>query len=259
MPDRATAVNPKILSWARERAGFSLPDVAARLGKAETVIAEWEKGHQAPTFRQLGQIAEQLYKRPLALFFFPSPPDEEDPTTQFRTLPASEIDALAPDTRYALREAIAFQESIHEFTGGNNPAAALITRDIGPTGDDPDQLAARVRAYLGVSLETQSSWSNAEDAFKHWRRSIEGSGVFVFKRAFKQSDIFGFCIHDNTLPLIVINNSTAHSRQVFTVFHELAHLLYSVSGITKQDTSYIDQLAGPPHDIEVVAWRKPSA
>jgi Zn-dependent peptidase ImmA (M78 family) len=54
---------------------------------------------------------------------------------------------------------------------------------------------------------------------------------------------------------MVINNSTAHPRQVFTIFHELAHLLYSVSGITRQDTSYIARLSGFSRDIEVACNR----
>jgi Zn-dependent peptidase ImmA (M78 family) len=50
--------------------------------------------------------------------------------------------------------------------------------------------------------------------------------------------------------VILVNNSTAHSRQIFTLFHELAHLLYSVSGITKNDISFIDHLTGRARDIE---------
>ncbi len=252
MPDRARAVNPGVLRWARERAGLSVAAVAARLVKPQQVIANWETGEDAPTFRQLEQLAERLYKRPLAIFFFPSPPDEEDPRTQFRTLPQAELDMLATDTRYALREALAFQDSVRELSGGKNPAATLITRDVRTTTDQTvEDLAGRLRSYLGVSIHDQSSWRNAEDAFKRWRDVVEGAGVLVFKRSFKQDDIFGFCLYDDAFPLIVVNNSTAHSRQVFTLFHEVAHLLYSVSGITKQDTRYLDRLSGPAHTTEV--------
>jgi transcriptional regulator with XRE-family HTH domain len=115
---RVTAINPLILRWARERSGLSLAAVAAHFKKAHETIAGWESGTETPTFRQLELLAERLYKRPLAIFFFPSPPEEEDPGSRFRTLPQSELDALEPDTRYALREALAFQESIRELTSG---------------------------------------------------------------------------------------------------------------------------------------------
>jgi Zn-dependent peptidase ImmA (M78 family)/transcriptional regulator with XRE-family HTH domain len=256
MPNRATAVNPSVLRWARERAGLSLPEVAVRVNKDAAIIANWEAGTEAPTFNQLEDLAARLYKRPVALFFFPNPPDEEDARSQFRTLPESERDALAPDTRYALREALGYLESLREFTGDSSPARALITRDMRPgRNEDAVQFAGRVRSYLNVPLDRQSLWSGSAGALKQWRRSIEDAGVFVFKRSFKQESINGFCIHDEALPLIVINNSTLPSRQIFTLFHELGHLLHAVSGITKEDTGYIERLPGRAHAIEVFCNR----
>lgn len=253
MGQRVAAHNPVILRWARERAGLSLADVAARLKKRPEIIADWESGTDAPTFRQLEELADHLYKRPLAVFFFPSPPEEEDPGTRFRTLPQSELDAFDSDTRYALREALAFQEGIRELSGGDNPATRLITRDIRPKPEQAvAELAERVRSYLGISLDVQSSWPNTEHAFKQWRKSIEAAGVFVFKRSFKQKDVFGFCLHDDFTPIIVINNTTAYSRQAFTAFHELAHLLYSISGITTVDMRYIDSLSGRSREVEII-------
>jgi len=252
MGQRVAALNPVILRWARERAGLSVDDVAVRLKKRPEIIADWESGTDSPTFRQLEELADHLYKRPLAIFFFATPPDEEDPGTRFRTLPQSELDAFDPDTRYALREALAFQEAIRELAGGDNPSTRLITRDIRPkAGQRAVELAAGVRSYLGISLDMQFSWPSPEHAFKQWRRLIEGVGLFVFKRSFKQEDVFGFCLHDDVIPIIVINNSTAYSRQTFTVFHELGHLLYSISGITTLDMRYIDSLSGHSRDVEI--------
>jgi Zn-dependent peptidase ImmA (M78 family)/DNA-binding transcriptional regulator YiaG len=251
MAERVAALNPVVLRWARERAGLSLADVAVRLKRKPEIVADWESGTDSPTFRQLEELADHLYKRPLAIFFFPNPPEEEDPGTRFRTLPQSELDAFDPDTRYALREALAFQEGIRQLSGDENPATRLITRDIRPiAGYQVVELAGRVRSYFGVPLASQFSWPSPEHAFKLWRRAVEGAGVFVFKRSFRQEDVFGFCLHDNVIPIIVINNSTAFSRQTFTLFHELGHLLYSISGITTLDMRYIDSLVGHSRDVE---------
>jgi Zn-dependent peptidase ImmA (M78 family) len=112
-------------------------------------------------------------------------------------------------------------------------------------------LAASVREYLQTTLQEQFSWSSAEDAFKHWRRAVEAAGVFVFKRALKQKGISGFCLHDETFPLVVVNNSTAHAKQSFTLFHELCHLLFAVGGITKDDDRFVVSMAGVDREIEV--------
>lgn len=256
MSTRATAVNPDLLKWARERAGLSLQDVADSLGKDAELIASWESGEQAPTYGQLEKMADQLYKRPLAIFFFPRPPIEEHPKSEFRSLPESEIENLEPDTLYALREARSMQESLRELTNGSNPASSYIFRVLRATRrQNLDALCTRVRDYLGVDLRTQISWRDLDEAFKSWRAAIEDKGVFVFKRSFKQKGISGFCLVDDQFPVIYINNSTSVSRQIFSLFHELAHLLFATSGITKDDTSYIDSLSGANQEIEIACNR----
>jgi Zn-dependent peptidase ImmA (M78 family)/transcriptional regulator with XRE-family HTH domain len=249
---RATAVNPRVLRWARDRAGLPLEVVAARLDKTAEVISAWESGADAPTYRQLEELAERLYKRPVAVFFFPAPPDEEDPRKQFRTLPDSELALLAPDTLYAIREAVALRESVRELRTSEFEPSRLITRDIHPSFAELAQEVARsVRSYIGITVEDQSSWQGPEHAFKQWRSALESLGISVFKRSFKQREILGLSIFDDEIPVILINNSTAHARQVFTLIHELGHILYSIGGITKNESNFIDQLTGVDRKIEV--------
>ena len=72
MADRVAGLNKDVLRWARERAGLSVEDVAARLKKEADTLAAWEEGTDTPTFRQLEKLAETIYQRPIALFFFPA-------------------------------------------------------------------------------------------------------------------------------------------------------------------------------------------
>src|SRR5690242_19702404 len=118
MAERVAGLNPDVLVWARTRAGLTIGDVASRLKRDTDTVTAWEDGTDSPTFRQLETLAEKVYHRPIALFFFPAPPPEPDPQSEFRTLPAEEIDSLEPDTRYAVREGLAFRESLVQLTGG---------------------------------------------------------------------------------------------------------------------------------------------
>jgi Zn-dependent peptidase ImmA (M78 family) len=132
----------------------------------------------------------------------------------------------------------------------------LITRDLRASPRrSVTVLAEQVRRYLGVTLEEQRSWPNADVAFKAWRTALERVGVFVFKRPFKQQEVSAFCLHDDEFPLIMINNGTSFTRQIFSLFHELAHLLYGVGGITTEDQSYIDNLGGTDRVIEIACNR----
>ena len=120
---QVTGIKPKILRWARERAGLTLDDVAHSFDKDADEIASWESGASAPTYVQLERLAYSLYKRPVAIFFMPEPPNEIEPERFFRTLPEFELNNLSSDTRYAIRYAAAQKISLEELTGGRNPAA----------------------------------------------------------------------------------------------------------------------------------------
>jgi Zn-dependent peptidase ImmA (M78 family)/transcriptional regulator with XRE-family HTH domain len=257
MSKPVSGINTAVLEWARRRSGRTIADVAAALRKDPQVIRSWELGESAPTYVQLEALAYRLYKRPIALFFFPEVPPEPDPEQSFRTLPETAIEELSGHTRHKIREARAMQVSLAELAGGANPAERQILRDLAPKLPlSPVSAATAVRSYLGIDLAMQKqAWKNADDALKAWRSKVETVGVFVFKDSLKQSEISGFSLHDEQFPLIVINNSTATTRQIFTLFHELAHLLSQTGGVTKTDESYINLLRGSARRIEIFCNR----
>ncbi len=254
MPARAQipGLNPDILVWARRRAGQDVDDVARKLGKSSEEVLAWEAGDSNPTYVQLEKLAYQVYKRPIALFFFPEPPEEEDTEHRFRTLPDFELADLAPDTRFKIRDGLAKQLALHDLTRGRNPAAQRVFRDLATrVGSPPARVAAEVRAYLDISISDQQSWRGVSAALDAWRESIEAHGVYVFKGSFAQREVSGFCLHGEEFPIIYLNNSVAKTRQIFTLFHELAHLLLQTNGITKRDNSYISRLRGDDREIEI--------
>src|SRR5262245_32112049 len=214
MAEPVRAVNHKMLRWARERSGQTVTTVATALKKDPQVIEAWEAGQDAPSYQQLEILAYKIYKRPVALFFFPEPPQEIDPEHSFRTLPAFEIEDLSADTRFKVRQARALQLSLADLLGGVNPAPHRIHVDLRVDSDaSPTAIAARAREYLGIDLDAQRKWKTTTEALKVWRGAVEERGVYVFKNTFKQKDVSGLCLYDPEFPLIYVNNSTAMTRQ----------------------------------------------
>lgn len=251
MTSSVTGIQPTVLRWARESQGYSLEDVAIHLKRDVGEILAWESGNATPTYAQLETLAYSLYKRPLAVFFLPAPPTEIKVKQEFRTLPDFELDQLATDTRYQLRLAHAHQISLRELNDGVNPTPHKIFRDI-PLSEKANvqEAAVSVRQYLKISVASQAAWSTSEEALKVWRNAVESAGIFVFKHSFKQKSISGFCLADKEFPVIYLNNSTAKTRQIFSLFHELAHLLLNVNAISKFDDSYIQYLPQKEKRIE---------
>ena len=259
-------VNPDVLRWARESLHLSQEDVAQRMKKKVSDIEAWESGEASPSYIQLENLAYNIYKRPIALFFFPSVPDEEATEQSFRTLPEQVLERIPPRIFYLLRRARVFQLNLAELYGGVNPASRHILRDLdfAPSVAASD-MAEQVRAYLGIDLARQHSWEDADDAFKYWRTALEDHGVFVFKDSFKapgrknedagESAFSGFCLYDMDFPVIYVNNNKAKTRQGFTLFHELAHLLMHTGGVDTRQDEYIEYLTGDNRRVEVLCNR----
>ena len=246
-------VQPSVIRWARESMGMSVEDVAHKLKRSSEEVRAWESEGSAssPTYAQLESLAYKVFKRPLAIFFLPAPPDEIQPTREFRTLPDADLQTLNADTYVQVRKAHAYQITLKEVFDGRNPGERSIVRDVALDMQlSVETQASSVRKALGISLEDQLGWKTDEHALKRWREAVEAHGVFVFKAPFKQKDISGFCLLDADFPLIYLNNGTTKTRQIFSLLHELAHLLLNVSGISKFEQSYMSRLPVAERRIE---------
>jgi len=68
----------------------------------------------------------------------------------------------------------------------------------------------------------------------------------------------GFCLYDAEFPVIYVNNNKTKTRQIFTLFHELAHLLMETGGVDsrlEEYEDYIEHLGGYERQIEVLCNR----
>lgn len=242
-------VTPAVVQWARERSGYTIEDAKRYFKK----IVAWEAGQALPTYVQVEDMAER-FKIPVAVFFFPKPPEVPPIEKSFRTLTAEDFAAIPRRVRLFLRQGQAMQLNLAELNDGKNPSQRLITRDLKVTPKSSiDKIADEVRAYLGVSVDEQAGWKDVEEALEKWREIfVTKAGIYVFKDAFRAPSYFGFCLYDDEFPIIYINNSSAKSRQIFTLFHELGHLLFHTSGVDLLDDPFLKHLGDAEQRIEVI-------
>jgi Zn-dependent peptidase ImmA (M78 family)/transcriptional regulator with XRE-family HTH domain len=227
MADKMTAVNPKLLIWAREASGTTLAEAEKKFGKDR--LAKWETGSDFPTYPQLKAIGE-FYRKPIAVFFFPQPPALKSLPSSCRTLPEDIYTQFNRGKVRLMDKARAMQINLYELNASKNPAVNILTK-IAFDSTDIFDIAFQLRKLFGADLDFQKSIRKKEDAFEYWRECFYNLGVYVFKDAFKDDSISGFCIYDFEFPLIYINNSLAASRQIFTLFHEAYHIINKTSGV----------------------------
>ena len=235
------SVEPTVLIWARESIGMAIDEVAKKTrGITADIIREWEKkdGTLKPTFAQVERLS-MIYKRPLSAFLLPAPPKETPFPTDFRTLPSKEKQPLKPKTYLAIRKARRFQYSAIELIKelGEESKKLFIKANL---SDDPEVLAEKTRGQLGVKGFFRSATFTKEDALNEWIKILENNGILVFQISITMNKkIRGFSLIDEDVPVVVLRRSDETSAKIFTLFHELAHLLLQECGICDWEESDI--------------------
>ena len=172
-----------------------------------------------------------------------------------RSLPETATDRLTPKMRILIRKAVVRQMDLAEIYDERPPEEyrkfKSDTKELKSAIEarDSDVVASYVRNYIKVTIEEQQNWRGVEDALRRWREVVESKGIWVFKNAFKDDEYSysGFSLADEKFPVIYINNTMSKGRQIFTLFHELGHLLLDLGGIDfREDVSdkFEDQYRG---------------
>ncbi len=235
------SVEPSVLTWARESIGMSEPEVVKKIkGITINTIKEWEKkdGVTKPTFAQIEKLSK-IYKRPLSAFLLPAPPKEPPFPKDFRKRPSTEKQSLNPKTYLAIRKARRFQYSASELIKELGQESKKLSMKAN-LSDNPETLAEEVRKQFGVKEFPRSTSFTKEAALEGWIKILENNGILVFQISItKNKEIGGFSLIDEYVPVIVLRRSDEISAKIFTLFHELAHILLREGGICDLEESDI--------------------
>lgn len=232
-------INPRVLRWARKRAGRTLEEAAKRVNvKNIAQVEAWEDvtNTKTPTVRQ-ARILADFYARSFLELFRSEPPKLADPklVPDFRLYRSAADPPQTRERRDIQLWAEAQRENAldlyHEI--GDEPAEfpkALFTT----VAADPESLAAEARRTMNFPVEDQIAL-NASERYQIpniLRRKIEGLGVLTLRSSdLKYLGARGFCIAVFPLPVIVIG-SEAPAAQAFTLGHEFAHVLLKQSALS---------------------------
>lgn len=231
--DDIVIIEPSILEWARTRINMSISEVSKKIKIKESVVEDWEKGIQIPTYQQLEKLAYKIYKIPLAVFFLSEPPLEKPLKSQFRTISNNEINNLPTKLVINIRKGQYYQEVLKELFNAHNPnSKPIFKRFSNITESNLISIAKEIRNILSINKEVQFSFKDSKEAFKYYRNKIENSGIFIFQQTLNNY-CRGYSLFDEEFPIIVLNSSEKNvNGKIFTIFHELSHILFSTGGIT---------------------------
>jgi Zn-dependent peptidase ImmA (M78 family) len=211
---------PEMLLWLREHEHLTVVAVARKMSIPDERMEDWEHGVTQPTIPQLRKLAK-IYKRPLAAFYLPAPPQGFALPHDRRRVADADESAYSTSYLVALRLA-SYRRAIALELDPDPPKAAFID-----SADDEtaEQLADRARQLLGLSLDEQFSWSGEYEPLNGWKNALEAMGVLVFHfTAVRVREVRGFSYAVTPYPVIAVNGHDSVNGRVFTLAHELGHL-----------------------------------
>jgi Zn-dependent peptidase ImmA (M78 family) len=204
------------------------PAVAAKRLKIESGRLEnIESGLEKITFPMLRRVAN-LYKRPVAAFYLQDIPKSPEPVPDFRRLPQSERHPLSPEALQQIRAVSEKQKTAVALSAGGEfdwHFVGLLNDSLKKNGN----AGYEIRSFLGVESQ---KWTNEYEAFNYWRRAVESNGILTFQiTKVSVNEMSGFSLAYPQYPAIALNRKDPVRRRIFTLLHELCHILLGLSGL----------------------------
>ena len=241
-------VQPTLLRWARERAGYDADALAGRFPRLEA----WERGEVQPTLKQLEAFAKAT-RTPVGFLFLPEPPVERVPIPDFRTVANVHVGHPSPDLLDSVYLCQQRQDWYRDFARSiHEPALDFIGSS--RLGDDVVQTAATMRHSLGLDLEERRRLASWTDALRRFIEQADALGVLVMisgvvgsnnRRGLDAQEFRGFALTDSLAPLVFVNGADTKAAQMFTLAHELAHLWLGQSAVSDAEAR-----AAPDQQVE---------
>ncbi len=228
-------VRPEVIRWAQERSGVTYEELQKRFPKFHL----WESGKGMPTLRQLTDLAKKTLT-PLGYFFLPAPPEDKLPIPDFRTVGNKPVQRPNPNLLETVQTMQRRQGWMRDYLIEQGRAAAQHSSARCEFADEVNATVSKMRELLGVSddwAHQHTTWTAALSALC---RAVDKAGVIMVSnsvvgnnnhRKLDPNEFRGFVLSDEYAPLVFMNGVDAKAAQMFTLAHEVAHLLIDKGGI----------------------------
>lgn len=225
-------VTPEVLQWARGLDKITLEEIAQKLKVEVAKVEAWEKGIECPSIPQAKKLAKQ-YRVPFAYFYLPDTPrkikrlDKVD----YRTFGNLGIGEMSRELRWFLRDIEERRDTMIGLYEETETKPIPLTMSI-PADTDVEIFATQIRNYLSLTEQVQIKLRKPETALAYCISKLEEQDFLVFQAAkILPEEMRGLSVAYDVFPIIALNRKDEPSARLFTLLHELVHILSRTSGI----------------------------
>lgn len=234
-------INPDIISWAIKRSGLAMSDISKKLSIKQEKLAEIEQGKASIAFGKAKQFAN-ITNIPFGFLFLNEIPKEDKlALPDLRTIDSKDLS----EPSQALKEIIRLNQERVEWYRAY--LSELGVEENSYVGSLSKANINEMTAFLNEKLNINKT-KDAKDYYRQLVKSIEALGIMVIQdsnlghhtKPLNIEEFRGFAIADDIAPLIFINTADSLNAQLFTLIHELAHILKGESGVSDNSVSSVD-------------------
>lgn len=223
-------VRPEVMKWAIRESQIEEYILIDKF----PLLEDWIKELSNPTFKQLRDFCDFI-KIPFGFIFLKTPPKEEQFKVEFRTLSSKLNYSYSHNLKTVILEMDykkSWMSEVRKDEGHNKVKWNTIL----DSSQDTISIPEKLMKLLGLQDLWQTNKRNAYDCFNYLREKIEGLGILVMmsgivgndtNRTLSVSEFRAFALKDDYTPLIFINRNDTDNGLLFSIIHELLHILTS--------------------------------
>lgn len=237
-------ITPEVLQWARGLDSITVEEIAQKLKVEAAKVEAWENGSEYPTLPQAKNLAKQ-YRVPFAYFYLPNTPQKTKrlDKVDYRTFGNWGIGEMSRELRWFLRDIEDRRDTMVDLYEEAEMEPVPFTLNI--SSDTSEEVfASQIRSFLSLNEQVQSKLRKPEVALSYCISKLEERDFLVFQAAkIHPEEMRGLSVAYDVFPIIALNRKDEPSARLFTLLHELVHILSRTSGICNDMSQDKTQLA----------------
>lgn len=220
--------NSDVFNWAISQSDRPFEDVKKRFPKIET----WKEGVQEPTVKQLKNLSRYLHV-PFGSFFLYEVPKEDSFMVEYRTIQNKTVKDMSRDLKEVILDVTFKQDWMSEYRKKNGFDSFHTMNEL--KQKSPLKIAETLFEILNLEPGWNLKEKSPKDVFDKLRDIIENNLQVVVmvngqvknntKRQLDIQEFRAFALYDIYAPFIFINTKDARTGMVFSLIHELIHIL----------------------------------
>ena len=229
-------ITPEVLAWARDLDKITIEEASRRIGVSDIKIVEWESGKSYPTLRQAKELAK-YYRVPFVYFYLPDVPQrvKRIEKVDYRTFGNVGVSfAQSRELRWFLRDVDDRRDAMLELYELEEKEPKPFEYRI-QMETEPRVVAQFIRKLLHLSDNNQVRFRKADTMLQYCIGRLEELDVLVFNAVkIEPDEMRGLSLGYEIFPIIGLNRKDEASARLFTLVHELTHIILGTSGLCNE-------------------------